>query len=164
MSKTEILEELPRLTPEDRYEIRVKLAELDGDRWLDDDDPLTDEQKALLDAPRGFHQSRRRRRCLRPSGFVVNEAHGLARPSRSYSPVSIMSRAVKYAYDGDEIICHLIDDAVRKSIFKRRGKNLFGERQRRQSGRARNAGPGGAAQRKPPAFLFRSRDRVAAPN
>src|SRR5437763_1590137 len=50
MSKTEILEELPRLTPEDRYEIRVKLAELGGDRWLDDDDSLTDEQKALLDA------------------------------------------------------------------------------------------------------------------
>ena len=50
MSKTEILEELPRLTPEDRYEIRVKLAELDGNHWLDDDDPLTDEQKALLDA------------------------------------------------------------------------------------------------------------------
>jgi hypothetical protein len=30
----------------------VKLAELDGDRWLDDDDPLTDEQQALL----GFAQ------------------------------------------------------------------------------------------------------------
>jgi putative addiction module component (TIGR02574 family) len=50
MSKTEILEQLPKLTPEERYEIRVKLAELDGDRWIDDDDPLTDEQKALLDA------------------------------------------------------------------------------------------------------------------
>jgi len=50
MSKTEILEQLPKLTPEERYEIRVKLAELDGDHWLDDDDPLTDEQKALLDA------------------------------------------------------------------------------------------------------------------
>lgn len=50
MSKTEILAELPKLTPEDRFEIRLKLAELDGDRWLDDDDPLTDEQKALLDA------------------------------------------------------------------------------------------------------------------
>ena len=75
MSKTEILDELSKLTPQERFEIRVKLAELDGDRWLDDDDPLTDEQKALLDAPRGFHQSRRRRRCLRPSGFVVNEAH-----------------------------------------------------------------------------------------
>lgn len=50
MSKTEILAELPKLTPDERFEIRVKLAELDGDRWLDDDDPLTDEQKALLDA------------------------------------------------------------------------------------------------------------------
>lgn len=50
MSKTEILEELPKLTPEERFEIRLKLAELDGDRWLDDDDPLTEEQKALLDA------------------------------------------------------------------------------------------------------------------
>jgi putative addiction module component (TIGR02574 family) len=50
MSKTEILEQLPKLTPEERFEIRVKLAELDGERWLDDDDPLTDQQKALLDA------------------------------------------------------------------------------------------------------------------
>jgi hypothetical protein len=50
MSKAEILEELPKLTSEERYEIRLKLAELDGDGWLDDDDPLTDEQKALLEA------------------------------------------------------------------------------------------------------------------
>jgi putative addiction module component (TIGR02574 family) len=50
MSKTEILAELPALTPDERFKIRVKLAELDGDRRLDDDDPLTDEQKALLDA------------------------------------------------------------------------------------------------------------------
>jgi putative addiction module component (TIGR02574 family) len=50
MSKTEILAELPKLTPDERFEIRVKLAELDADGWLDDDDPLTDEQRALLDA------------------------------------------------------------------------------------------------------------------
>jgi len=50
MSKIEILEELPRLTKEERFEIRLKLAELDGEGWLDDDDPLTDEQKALLEA------------------------------------------------------------------------------------------------------------------
>jgi hypothetical protein len=50
MSKTEIIDELPKLSPEDRYEIRLKLAELDGDRWLDDDDPLTDEEKNLLEA------------------------------------------------------------------------------------------------------------------
>ena len=50
MSKTEILEELPRLTADERNEIRLKLAELDGDDWLDTDDPLTEEEKALLDA------------------------------------------------------------------------------------------------------------------
>jgi putative addiction module component (TIGR02574 family) len=50
MSKTEILEELPKLTPEDRDEIRLKLAEIDGDRWFDGDDPLTDEQKALIES------------------------------------------------------------------------------------------------------------------
>jgi hypothetical protein len=50
MSKTEILDELPKLTREERFEIRLKLAELDGDNWLDDDDPLSDEQKALLEA------------------------------------------------------------------------------------------------------------------
>ncbi len=50
MSKAEILDEIMKLTSEERWEIRLKLAELDGDGWLDDDDPLTDEQKALLDA------------------------------------------------------------------------------------------------------------------
>ena len=50
MSKTEILEELSKLTKAERFEIRLKLAELDGDSWLDDDDPLTEEQKALLEA------------------------------------------------------------------------------------------------------------------
>jgi putative addiction module component (TIGR02574 family) len=50
MSKVEILEELPMLTREEREQIRVKLAELDGDEWLDADDPLTEAEKALLDA------------------------------------------------------------------------------------------------------------------
>ena len=50
MSKAEILEDLSKLTKEERFEIRLKLAELDGDNWLDDDDPLSDEQKALLEA------------------------------------------------------------------------------------------------------------------
>src|SRR2546421_8751737 len=35
MSKVEILEELPKLTAEDRQEIRQKLNEIDGDEWLD---------------------------------------------------------------------------------------------------------------------------------
>jgi len=50
MSKLEILEELPRLTAEDRLEIRRKLNEIDGDGWMDGDDPLTDAEKALLEA------------------------------------------------------------------------------------------------------------------
>ena len=50
MSKAEILAELARLTPAERQEIRLQLARLDGEQWLDDDDPLTDAEKALLDA------------------------------------------------------------------------------------------------------------------
>jgi len=50
MSKAEILTELPKLTPAERQEIRLHLARLDGEQWLDSDDPLTDAEKALLDA------------------------------------------------------------------------------------------------------------------
>jgi putative addiction module component (TIGR02574 family) len=50
MSKAEILEEIPKLTPEEREEIRRKLDELDIGGWLDSDDPLTAEEKALLEA------------------------------------------------------------------------------------------------------------------
>ena len=50
MSKVEILEELPKPTREERKEIGLRLAELDGNLWLDADDPLTDAEKALLDA------------------------------------------------------------------------------------------------------------------
>jgi phage-related protein len=50
MSKTEILDELPKLTPEEREEIRLKLAELDGHETLDSDDPQTDEEKELIEA------------------------------------------------------------------------------------------------------------------
>jgi putative addiction module component (TIGR02574 family) len=50
MSKAEILEELPKLTKEERHEIRVTIARMDNEGWLDEDDPLTDADKALLDA------------------------------------------------------------------------------------------------------------------
>lgn len=50
MSKVEILAELPKLAPEDRAEIQAKLEELAGDGWLDANDPLTDEQTALMEA------------------------------------------------------------------------------------------------------------------
>ena len=50
MSKTEILEELPKLTKKERQEIRLRLAELDSDDWIDDEEPLTVHEKALLEA------------------------------------------------------------------------------------------------------------------
>jgi putative addiction module component (TIGR02574 family) len=50
MSTSEILEELPKLTKRERERIRLKLAEIDGDAWLDAADPLTDGEKAILDA------------------------------------------------------------------------------------------------------------------
>ena len=50
MSKTEILEELPKLTKTERDEIRLKIAELDGDSWLESEEPLTEKEKALLES------------------------------------------------------------------------------------------------------------------
>jgi len=50
MSKVEILDQIPHLTPEERNEIRRKLDELDGNQWSDADAPLTSEEKALLEA------------------------------------------------------------------------------------------------------------------
>ena len=50
MSKTEILEELPKLTKTEREEIRLRLAELDSADWLDDLEPLAVHEKALLEA------------------------------------------------------------------------------------------------------------------
>lgn len=62
MSKTEILEELPKLTKTERQEICLRLAELDSDDWLDDEDPLTVNEKALLrGAPRRLRKGSRRR-------------------------------------------------------------------------------------------------------
>jgi putative addiction module component (TIGR02574 family) len=56
VSKSEILEELPKLTSEERHEIRLKLAELDGNDWLNDADPLTEEEKALIDSRIEAHE------------------------------------------------------------------------------------------------------------
>lgn len=49
MSKADILSELPKLTPAERNEIRLKLAAIDGEQWLDSAEPLTNAEKALLD-------------------------------------------------------------------------------------------------------------------
>jgi hypothetical protein len=48
MSKTEILQQLPRLTPKERQEVRLRLAELDQDDWLDLGE-LSAGQKALIE-------------------------------------------------------------------------------------------------------------------
>lgn len=48
MSFTEVLAELPKLTPEQRDVLRIKLAELNGEEWMDDGE-LTPEQKALVE-------------------------------------------------------------------------------------------------------------------
>ncbi|HZM03606.1 MAG TPA: hypothetical protein VFC44_11405 [Candidatus Saccharimonadales bacterium] len=48
MSASEILDELPNLTKRDREEIRLKLAEPDGDGWDDDADPLSAGDKLSL--------------------------------------------------------------------------------------------------------------------
>ena len=49
MSKTEVLEEPPKLTKTERQEIRLRLAVLDSDDWLDDEEPLTVHEEALLE-------------------------------------------------------------------------------------------------------------------
>lgn len=49
MSKTEILAELPKLTPEERQEVRELLAQIDRTDWLDDGE-LMDQEKSLINA------------------------------------------------------------------------------------------------------------------
>jgi putative addiction module component (TIGR02574 family) len=50
MSKAEILTELPKLSLAERDEIRLKLAEIDGQEWLDAGDPLSDADKELIES------------------------------------------------------------------------------------------------------------------
>ena len=49
MSKAEIIEELPKLTAEERSEIQARLDKLAGEGWLDAGE-LTNEEKRLLDS------------------------------------------------------------------------------------------------------------------
>lgn len=50
MLQGDILEALSELTMAERQEVRLRLARLDGEEWKDAVDPLTDAEKALLDA------------------------------------------------------------------------------------------------------------------
>ena len=59
MSKAEILDELPRLKPEDRREVLERICQIEKiaeDEWLDADDPLTDAEKALVDSRIAAHE------------------------------------------------------------------------------------------------------------
>lgn len=47
MSKAEILEQLAKLTPEERWEIIVKARQMNEVEWLDDGE-LTDEEKRMI--------------------------------------------------------------------------------------------------------------------
>ena len=67
MSKAEILAEISRLTKEERYEIRVQLAEMDSDGWIEEDDPLTDAEKALIEARLEAHEKNPDWRASSPS-------------------------------------------------------------------------------------------------
>lgn len=48
MSKAEILAQLESLSPEERQEVRLRLAELEGEDWLDDGE-LTEDEKRLIE-------------------------------------------------------------------------------------------------------------------
>jgi hypothetical protein len=48
MSFPEVLAELSKLTAEQRDLVRIRLAELTGEEWMDDGE-LTPEQKALIE-------------------------------------------------------------------------------------------------------------------
>ena len=56
MSKTEILAQLPKLTPADLAEVQAKLDELSADAWLDRGE-LSDADKRTLDASLVAYQS-----------------------------------------------------------------------------------------------------------
>jgi len=49
MSFQDVLAELPKLTPEQRDTLRVRLAALAGEEWMDDGE-LTADQKAVIEA------------------------------------------------------------------------------------------------------------------
>lgn len=50
MSKTEILQELPNLKPEERREVLERICQIDERAILDGTASPTDEEKALLDS------------------------------------------------------------------------------------------------------------------
>jgi hypothetical protein len=74
MSMSEILAELRKLSPEERQEVRLRLAELDGEDWLDHGE-LTDVEKALIEGRfRDLEaQSARVRLVGQGRGFITDD-------------------------------------------------------------------------------------------
>ena len=87
MSKTEILTELPKLTPEERQEVRELLAEIDGTDWLDDGE-LTDEEKALIDTRLDECESN-------PSSFVPWDEAKARISAPRYCRAALVARSVR---------------------------------------------------------------------
>lgn len=56
MGKTEIIEQLPKLSPQERAEVQAKLDELAGDAWLDGGE-LSAADKQSLDASLDAYQA-----------------------------------------------------------------------------------------------------------
>jgi putative addiction module component (TIGR02574 family) len=56
MSKTDILTELPKLSPDERREILDKIWELDGGDWLDSGE-LTDAERVLVEQRLAEHEA-----------------------------------------------------------------------------------------------------------
>jgi putative addiction module component (TIGR02574 family) len=54
MSLAEILDELPRLTPEQRHQVAEKVLALEGD-WIEDDDALSPEERHLVESRLAAH-------------------------------------------------------------------------------------------------------------
>jgi hypothetical protein len=56
MIKAEILAALPKLSAEERREIRAKLSELDNEAWFDNGE-LSGQEKAIIEARLGEYDS-----------------------------------------------------------------------------------------------------------
>jgi hypothetical protein len=83
MSKTEILEELPKLTKTERQEIRLRLAELDSEDWLDDEEPPSTRERYLM---RGWPLTRRIRTLVARGKKLRAESEPALVANRSDEP------------------------------------------------------------------------------
>jgi hypothetical protein len=94
MSKAEIFAVLPKLSPAEREEIRLKLAELDGNDWLDEDDPLTNSDKTLIEARIEAHEKNPQRVAIQVYAVKDRkETYGLPLPKTARNCSSLGEQA-----------------------------------------------------------------------